>query len=231
MKTIKQIFKTIIYSIYPNKCICCGEILDESIYICNNCNKNIIRINLDNICLDCGLEKRDCVCRYNIFRFNALVCAFKNTGLARKSYYLYKFGKKQHYVEFFAKEICNAILKCYSNIKFDIVCYVPSFKKFEYDHSGYIAKMVANMLNLPFADKLLCCVKKSKKQHKSTINERLYNVDGKYRVNYRVDNKKILLIDDIKTTGATVDECTKELLFAGADSVYCATVLGTTILP
>ncbi|MBQ8741035.1 MAG: ComF family protein [Clostridia bacterium] len=225
MKEVKRILKEIISSIYPNKCVCCGEILDESSYICNNCNNSVERVNLDDVCLACGHENDECACKYNIFRFNSLVCAFKNTGLAKSAYYSYKFGKKQHYAEFFANEICNTINKCYSNINFNIICAVPSFQKFGYDHSGYIAKSVSKKLGLPFTDKLLSCVKKRKKQHKSTINERLHNVDGKYCANYRADNMNVLLIDDIKTTGATLDECAKVLLFAGADNVYCATAL------
>ena len=75
---------------------------------------------------------------------------------------------------------------------------------------------------------VLSCVKKVKKQHKSSIKERLLNTEGKYKCNYRIDNKNVLLIDDIKTTGATLDECAKELLFAGANSVYCITVLGSS---
>lgn len=226
MKTAETIFKTLISAIYPNKCICCGEILDEDVSLCNNCNDTIERVNLADICLACGLEKDNCVCKYNVFRFNALVCAFKNTGHARRAYYAYKFGKKQHYVKFFAEEVHKVIKHCYDDINFDIVCAVPTFQRFGYDHSGYIAKAIAEKLDTPFADNLLCCLKKGKKQHKSTIVERLHNVDGKYSANYRVDNKKILLIDDIKTTGATVDECARTLLFAGADCVYCATVLG-----
>lgn len=225
MKTAKKIFNELLASIYPNKCICCGKILDEHIRICDKCDNSIERLNLDNICLDCGLEKDDCVCRYNVFRFNALVCAFKNTNIARQAYYSYKFLKKQHYADFFADEICRAVMHCYSDITFDIVCAVPSYSKFGYDHSGYIARAVSKKLDIPFADKLLRCLKRVKKQHKSTIKERLLNADGKYIANYRIDDKRVLLIDDIKTTGATIDECSKILLFAGAESVYCATVL------
>ncbi len=228
MNVVKHIIKEIISSFYPYKCVCCGEILDENNYICNNCNNNVERTNHNDVCLACGLEKNDCVCKYNIYRFNSLVCAFRNTGLARNAYYSYKFGKKQHYAEFFADEICCAIGKCYSDIKFDIICSVPTFKKLGYDHSGYIAKAVSKKLEIPFTDKLLSCVKKGKKQHKSTTIERLHNVEGKYCVNYRADNMNVLLIDDIKTTGATLDECAKVLLFAGANNIYCATALCAT---
>lgn len=228
MKNVKSLFKTLISAIYPNKCICCGEILDEGAYICDNCSVKIERINLDDICLDCGRENENCVCKYNIFRFNALVCVFKNIGLARRAYYSYKFGKKQHYANYFAEEVYHAIKRCYDGTRFDIVCAVPAYQRFGYDHSGYVAELVAEKLGIPFNDKLLFCIKKSKKQHKSTIKERLHNVDGKYFANCRLDNKKVLLIDDIKTTGATLDECAKTLLFAGADCVYCATVLGAT---
>ncbi len=227
MKTVKYFFKKLISAIYPNKCICCGELIDEDIYLCNQCKNKFERMNLDDICTDCGLEKSDCVCQYNIFRFTSLICAFKNTGRARKAYYSYKFHKKQHYVKFFAKEMCIAIEKCFSEIKFDLICSVPSYKKIGYDHSGYIAKEISKILNIPFSNDLLCCIKKSKRQHKSSFKERLTNVNGKYIANYRVDNLNILLIDDIKTTGATVDECAKVLLFAGANSVRCATTLGT----
>lgn len=227
MNINKHFIKNLLSAIYPNKCICCGELFDEEKHLCESCDKSIERINLDDLCLDCGLEKLDCVCKYNVFRFTALVCAFKNLGLSQKAYYLYKFYKKQHYAKFFANEMCVAIKKCYKGVNFDLICVVPSFKKHGYDHSRYIAKEISQILDIPLSDNLLSCVKKGKSQHKSTIKERLTNVYGKYRANYRVSGLNILLIDDIKTTGATIDECTRVLLFAGANSVRCATALVT----
>ena len=229
MSKLKNIFNDIISSIYPNKCICCGEIIDEKSCLCDCCGKNIERINLEKICMNCGLEQDDCVCKYHVFRFDSLVSVFKNQNLAQKIYYKYKFLKRQHYVRFFAKEICNVVNYCYDNIDFDFVCVVPSYKKWVYDHSGYIAKETAKYLNLPFDGNVLLCVKKTKKQHKSSIKDRLNNVDGKYCVVRKIPSANVLLIDDIKTTGATLDECAKELLFAGANAVYCVSVLSSTM--
>ncbi len=227
MKTFKKFFGELLSAIYPNKCICCDNIIDNGKNMCNNCESNIERVNLDNICLDCGLEKSNCVCKYNIYRFNALISVFENNGLARKAYYSYKFGKKQFYSTFFADAMSDAIVKCYSDIEFDFVCYVPSYHKNKFNHSGYLAKRISNKLNIPLLDDMLNCTQKAKQQHKSSFKERLNNVEGKYTSNYRINDKVVLLVDDIKTTGATIDECTKILLFAGAKSVYCVTALST----
>lgn len=228
MKRIEKICNLLLSAIYPKKCICCSELICEEKNLCSDCETKIERNNFDEICLSCGFEKESCVCRYHIYRFNALVCVFKNDGFARKAYYAYKFNKKQHYVDFFATEICNAIKKCYADIRFDFICSVPSATRYGYDHSGYIAKKVSAALNIPYVNNILSCVKKTKKQHESTIKERLINTNGKYRYNFNINNATVLLVDDIKTTGATLDECSKELLYAGADSVYCVTALGSS---
>ncbi len=227
MKKIKKVLNSLIDAIYPPKCIFCGQILEKNTLICYNCDSVIKRVNIDNFCLKCGIQKDFCECNHKIFRFNSIVCAFENSDSAKKVYYNYKFHRKQHYYKFFAKEICRCVTRMYNDKIFDFVCYVPSYNKFGYNHSGYIAKEVAKILQIPFYKDLISCIKKTKKQHKSTIKERLLNVEGKYCVNFPISDKKILLIDDIKTTGATLDECSKELLFAGAEEVCCATVLGS----
>ena len=68
-----------------------------------------------------------------------------------------------------------------------------------------------------------------KQQHKLSIKNRLTNVNGKFYFNYRIDGATVLLVDDIRTTGATLDECAKMLLYAGADKVYCVTALATVM--
>ncbi len=229
MNKIKKIIKELTSAIYPNKCVCCGEIIGTEKHICSECDLRLERIDINNFCTKCGLENDNCGCQYNIYRFESLVCSFKNQGLAQQIYYSYKFAKKQFYVDFLANEMCSTIEEFYNDNDFDLICAVPTVKKYGYDHSGYIAKQISKKLNIQFAASLLKTVKKGKSQHNSTFKERMENVEGKYIYNYRVDNKKILLIDDIKTTGATIDECAKILLYAGAQSVSCAVALCSEI--
>lgn len=228
MKKHNLFVKSILSAIYPNKCICCSEIIGEGSNICDKCNDGIERNNFNDMCLECGLEKDSCVCKFNVYRFDKLVCVFKNIGLARTAYYGYKFGKKQHYVHFFANEMCNAVNLLYSDIKFDYVCSVPSASRFSYDHCGYLAERVSDLIKVPYKNDILTCTRRTKRQHLSTIKERLKNVENKYKYNYRIQNANVLLVDDIKTTGATLDECAKTLLYAGANHVYCVVALGTT---
>ena len=140
---MNKFLKYIISAIYPKKCICCGEIINEESFLCSKCNANIERTNFKNYCLNCGLEKDECSCKYNVYRFNACISAFKNEKYAQEAYYAYKFLKKQFYCDFFADEVCQAIKKCYNEVDFDLICYVPSYNNREYNHSGYIAKAIS----------------------------------------------------------------------------------------
>lgn len=224
-----KIFKILTFAFYPNKCISCGEIIDEEKSLCDYCHTHIERNNLDDFCLVCGCEKQSCICNFNIFRFDKLVTVFKNEGIAQKAYYKYKFNKRQHYARFFAQEMSAAVEKVYVDISFDYICAVPSGRSFfnsnHFDHCRYIAELMSKKLNIPFLNDVLYCSRHKKLQHKSTIQERLVNVNNKYNFAFRIDGKNILLVDDIRTTGATLDECTKMLLYAGADNVCCVAAL------
>jgi len=225
--------KSLLNAIYPKKCMGCGEIITEENYFCDFCNKNLEKNNLEDWCIACGQEKSECVCKLNIYRFNGLVSVYKNSGAFKKAYYSYKFSQKQHYVKVFAQELSEAINQKYSDINFDFLCAVPKSKGFvfqnSYDHCGYICRELSKSLKIPIAKNLLYCKRGKKKQHKLTIKERLANVDNKFNYNYRIDGATILLIDDIKTTGATLDECAKMLLYAGAERVFCATLITSVV--
>ena len=92
---------------------------------------------------------------------------------------------------------------------------------------GLLMSRIAKLLNLPFYDNILGFRKRKKLQHKIPFNERFKNIKDVYYVKTPLKNKTVLLVDDIKTTGATLSECAKELLAAGSNRVYCVTGLIT----
>lgn len=96
-----------------------------------------------------------------------------------------------------------------------------------FNQSEVLAERIAKILSLPIIN-ALSCVKSAHSQHKiKDYKERFKNVKGIYKANGAFDGKTLLLVDDIMTTGATLNECAAVLLRAGADKIYCVTALRT----
>lgn len=217
--------------IYPNRCICCGKIIKDK-YFCENCRGSIKPIELKT-CDDCGLPLSLCSCKFNFYYFRGMVSCFENADKTRDAFYDFKFKDQYLSGGYFAGEMARRVKSKYFDVDFDFACTVPSHRSTVnergYDQTEVLAKKMAKLLKIPFK-RALCQPKRTVKQHETEgIEGRYSNVRGKYRVRKGADikNKKILLADDIKTTGATLSECARELMLAGADEVYAVTALIT----
>ena len=95
-----------------------------------------------------------------------------------------------------------------------------------YNQCYLIAKEISKILNINLENDVLVKKKNNKVQSTLNKNEREKNVQSVYKLlnKNKVKNKKILLIDDIYTTGSTVNECSKELCVAGAKVVDIFTI-------
>ena len=151
----------------------------------------------------------------------------------QKAMYAYKFARKEHISKFFAQRMAISVKCCFSDVDFDIVTFVPTSlrrkMKRGFNQSEVLAKGVSKILNVKFANNLLIYKNVNDVQHHLGFEQRFENVKGKFLPNKKVslNGKTVLLVDDIKTTGATLDECAKQLLILGADKVYCVTGLMT----
>ncbi len=231
MKKLKAFYRTLISVFYPNKCVGCGEIIDNDEFLCNYCYKHIERVDTEKFCVICGMEKASCICNAKIYHFHNIVSVFKNEGIAKRAAYCYKLNHRMQYSRFLAQQICLSVAKLYYGVKFDYVCWVPSSKKsimkYGFDHTKLLATEISEILNVPLAQDVLGCIAFKKTQHFSSLKERFENVKGKYYFKSKLNADNVLLIDDIRTTAATLDECSKVLMFAGVNRVYCATALTT----
>ena len=126
------------------------------------------------------------------------------------------------------EEMALSVKETFSDVSFDVITCVPLSKRRKndrgYNQAELLARSVSKNLGIPYSE-LLRKVVNNKVQHKENARERKINVYGVYDLIDGVDvnGKTVLLVDDVKTTGSTLNECAKMLKMHGAEKVFVVT--------
>lgn len=206
-KIQERIQEKILNLIYPQSCGICGKLATNS--LCKKCEIELKKQSENQIIIN-NKEMQD---KY----FNELMYIFKYEGQIRKLILDYKFNEKSYmYLTFVNFLLKNK--KIFENIKsYDTIIPVPISKKRlnerGYNQSLLIAREIAKQTKLELVNNCLIKTKNIIEQSKLSKEDRIQNIQGVYKLKNKksLENKKILLIDDIYTTGSTVNECSKIL--------------------
>lgn len=221
--------KTIIAAFFPNVCASCKTIIDKDEFLCDYCFSMLEYPNFENVCSKCGCERQDCQCKDRKFYFDFLASPYYNVTVAQKAMYSFKFGRNISFADFFAQKMALAVKQSFFDMQFDCVTFVPMTQNSKrargFNQSEILAEHIGEILAIPLERDLLYSRRKKRPQHKIPIEKRFANVKDVYKSAASIKGKTILLVDDIKTTGATLNECAKALKKAGATQVYCVTGL------
>ena len=154
-------------------------------------------------------------------------------GMVRDKLLSYKFGDKSYIYKTFSRIVLNDKKVCNFLKGYDIITEVPIHRKRKsirgYNQSTLIAREISkNIENIKYGS-FLKKIKDNNRQSELSEEERKENVKNVYEVNDKdlIFNKKVVLFDDIYTTGNTVNECAKVLKEAGASEVLILTVAKT----
>ena len=220
-------------ALYPMDCTCdvCGEELVAATRyrLCSDCIAKLPFAN-GHRCLCCGVPLADesdyCNrCQYERGAFVKNRSPLVYEGETRKIIYSLKFGKKKYLAQTLGALMADEFLK--DNMEADIIVYVPMTeaeeKKRGFNQSELLAEEVGRRLKIAVLPALVK-IKETKAQKELGGKERAQNLEGAFACVFeQVNNRKILLIDDIFTTGATANECAKVLLKAKAREVNVLT--------
>ena len=220
---MKGFLNYLLWLVFPKRCAVCGKVINRDKHFCKTCETKIERV--EKSCSICGGIENNCECRFRVFRFCGCVAPFKKGESSMQMIYRFKLHGKLDTAQMLADEMILKINEHFSKQKFDVVTAVPmtKFKRISkgYNHSEVIAKIIADKMGVKYKE-FLNKRPHYKPQHTLGHKERLQNVKGMFYAPKSHTYKNILLIDDVKTTGATLNECTKELLFSGGENVTCA---------
>lgn len=212
------------------KCLNCGVDVFDNLGFCPNCLKKV-KFNNGKTCLRCGvaLHGAEDYCGHCAFEktyFDRAYSPFCYEGAVQKAILNMKFNNLGCNAEILARYLVFTAQK--QNLQFDVVTFVPmspkALKKRGYNQARLLAEHFCDQLELDKPVEALTKIKETERQEKLGKKERKENLVGAFSARDVVRGKRVLLIDDIKTTGATLNECAKALKRKGAISVVCLTV-------
>jgi len=229
MKKIISLILELKNFLFPDACALCGCGLtgEEIRYgLCTNCRASLVPVQGDK-CRMCGKplisEKETCLsCRNTAApSWNRLCVLFPYTGKYRKLLTAYKFAKKTALADFFAEKVLE-VLNSDPELKEAVLVPVPprhgKIKSSGWDQVDFLVKRLKKI------EKVLSirrCLKrgKSKVQKRLNRNDRMENLKGRIFL-CETAPKIALIIDDVITTGSTIEVCSSELKKGGAEKVY-----------
>lgn len=233
MKNKKNIKNFILNLFFTRRCKFCQQVVDIREEICDSC-KNELNIIENDICFYCGAEKSVCGCKEKKHYYLSICAPYYYDGAPKKAIAQLKFRNKPYLAEVFAEDMAECFKKHYGEMDFDLCTFVPAYKgalkKRGYNQSQLLACALSEKTGVPF-DELLEKPFETPPQHTLDEVARKGNLLGSIHFNEKcardISGMRILLCDDIKTTGATLDECAKTLLINGAAEVRCITFCTT----
>ena len=210
-----RLYHYLIRLLFPPKCILCGTLLKKE---------------EQDLCRECRCDSPEYPNRNENLQFlDSFTAVWYYEGNVRRSLLRYKFYGARSFASGYGRLLAMKLLQTHPD-GFDCLTWVPvsRLRKFRrgYDQGQLLAESVGRELGMTPVP-LLKKVRHNRPQ--SGIRDaakRRGNVLGVYREVSReiLSGKRILLLDDILTTGATAGECARVLLTAGAKEVHCAAV-------
>lgn len=222
--TPRDIVWHVINCVYPPLCISCGRIGFE---ICPDCRQIIDTIGLNEICFFCGriLEdnnKKHSCRNKRVFDLSEIKTFGTYTGLLKKIIRDFKFNRRIAII----RELIPQLTTYFShwNPVFDLIIPVPLTSRREgqrgYNQSAILARTIADILGKEYSDKAIRRIRETRTQVGLNFAQRQENVRDAFMADEKIiRGKSILLIDDITTTGSTLNECAKAFRLSGSKEV------------
>ena len=221
-----MILENVLNLFFPIKCGVCGKI---GLPICNNCEKIIKKyeINLvenDYIEIENSMSSKNIIIdqanNYKLKNNSKIkvqkIFLYKYDDIVRKLLINYKFNDASYLADTFAYLIKNN-KKIYDILKtYDIILPVPLHKKRKLERGYNQTELIARKLGLIYENNCLVKVKNIKPQSQNDVEKRKTEIKDVFKIQNieKITNKKVLILDDIYTTGATAKECIKTVSIA-----------------
>ena len=233
---IKKFFQQVADIIFPAKCVVCNILISKDLLFCSECWKEIEFIT-DPKCGICGFPfdfdtgkgALCATCNQKYPYFDKALSIFRYSDYSKSLIYKLKYNDQLHLAYFFAKLVTNRLQNLY---EYRIVLSVPlhskKIRERLYNQSAILASQIAKLSRLDFFPNILIKKRYDTPQSQLSRDRRKKNVLNSFGIaedqEKFIKGKNIILIDDVYTTGSTVNECSKVLKKAGCGKILVVTM-------
>jgi ComF family protein len=231
-----ELFQAAVSLLYPATCTVCRKQVRAGEYLCDSCEQKILRI-VPPFCAKCSEPFEGSInnafrcanCAHRTIHFEAAVAAYRGRGIVRDVIHEFKYNRQIHLRHLVARWLRAALDDDrLSGQQLDVIVPVPLHparqRERGFNQAGLLAEMVSTETSIPCRP-LLKRIRYTTTQTALDRSERMENLHNAFRLRKNADVRglRVLLIDDVLTTGSTLSECARVLKRAGATSVHAAT--------
>jgi ComF family protein len=223
--------------IFPPICHICKCHLEQPtrLHLCQNCKDSLIPIN-PPLCTVCGIPftgaGTDHPCGHCITSppaWTAARSAYAYEGACRDLIHNFKYGGKALLRRPLAYLMADQLHQFVTECRIDLIIPVPLHKSRlqsrGFNQAVLLCEPLSRIWQLPLLRQGLVRTRPTGPQVELTHDERISNIKDAFAVNTAavVKGKRVLLVDDVYTTGSTLNECSKTLIRAGVEAVFAVT--------
>lgn len=224
--------------LYPPRCPLCDEVAAEGFPICPGCRKNI-RVVREPVCKKCGKplshsRKEFCLdCMDGKHSFTQGKALWVYEEHVKESVYRFKYQGRRDYGKVYAQEMAETYGAWIRARHIQVIAPIPLYpgkkKRRGFNQAEEVARELGRILDIPVRKNLLVRIRDTRPQKELNLAERKNNLKKSFKTTENVVQLEyILIIDDIFTTGSTMDAASLVLKGAGAGKIYfCCIGIGT----
>ena len=230
----KKVLREVVNAVLPPACPVCGRpapfAAGRRVDICPECMQKVSYVD-EPFCLKCGKpvqsdEAEYCNdCSRHVHVYDQACSVYEYSKDVKNSIYRFKYHNKQEYAGVYAKQMadrCGMMIRRWSpDVIIPVPIHISRLKMRGYNQAGLIAEALGRIIGIPIDEEALVRVIKTAPMKELSNRERVKNLQNAFQADEKVVRyKKVLIVDDIYTTGATFDACAAVLKQAGVREVY-----------
>ncbi len=231
LRHIRKCWMFLINLIYPNVCPCCGSPISWRQYLCDTCIA-AITVPAETFCAGCGKPLETCLCGNDLAYDHALVVT-SYEEIARKGVISLKAAESLQFGWYCGEVLGKRVLADARLRTYDCIVPVPMARRKKWKRccnpAEVIAKELASVTRIPMWTDLLLDSGRGAVQHTLTAKQRRENVSHFSARQKDLKGYRILLCDDVLTTGSTLNRCAALLRACGAETVTVAVAASTRL--